>query len=456
MRITHAPVAAAIAFLAACSSQDYSAFQALAPQGAEVKVLDGATLIDGNGGEPLANARLVIVDGRVRYAGPAAAMPVPASAARTDLAGKYIMPGIINLHGHLGSVKGLVQDPANYTPENLSAQLKTYASYGVTSVISMGSDQPLILEFREKQRATGRPDTTRIFTAYRGFTGKDGYPTKAPGMAGVPFEVSKPEEVAAAVEELAAKKVDVVKMWVDDHLGKERKIPLDLCKAIIENAHKHGIKAVAHVFYLADAKKLVEYGLDGLVHSIRDKPVDDELINLMKNRGAWQAAATFTREASTFVYAKPSPMLDDPFFTRSVNPEVLTTLKSPEYQAKAAASPDTKVFPGFLKTAQENLKKLVEAGVKHGFGTDTGPPARFSGYFEHWEMELMAEAGLTPQQIIQSFSKNAAEFLGATKDLGTIEAGHWADLIVLDANPLADIKNSRTINAVYIGGNKVQ
>jgi imidazolonepropionase-like amidohydrolase len=449
------PALAAGFLLAGCGSQDYSAFQAIAPQGADVLVLDKATLIDGTGGTPVENARLVIVDGRIRYAGPGAGMAVPSNVAATDLSGKFIMPGIINTHGHLGNVSGLLQDPKNYTPDNLSAQLDTYASYGVTSVVSMGSDQPLVFEFREKQRA-GRPTTARIFTAFRGFTGKEGYPTKAPGMAGVPFEVSKPEEIAPAVKELADRKVDLVKIWVDDHLGKEKKIPIELCKVIIEEAHKHRLKVVAHIFYLDDAKKLVAAGLDGIVHSVRDKAVDSELIALMKNRGAWQAAATFTREASTFVYAKPSPMLTDPFFTRSVSADVLNTLRSPEYQAKAAASPDVKVYPDFLKTAQQNLRLLSEAGVNFAFGTDTGPPARFSGYFEHWEMQLMAEAGIATSKIIQSFSKNAAEFLGVSKDLGTLEAGHWADLVVLDKNPLFDILNTRTIHSVYIAGNKVK
>ncbi|MEZ5352833.1 MAG: amidohydrolase family protein [Bryobacteraceae bacterium] len=446
---------AGLAMLQSCSSEaDYTAFQALAPQGAEVKVLDNATLIDGSGSGPAPNSRLVVVDGRIRYAGPASGMAVPPNVEKTDLSGKFIIPGIINIHGHLGNVVGLVQDPKNFTAENLTAQLSTYASYGVTSVVSMGSDQPLIFQFRDQQRA-GRPRTTRIFTAFRGFTGKDGYPTKAPGMAGVPFEVSRPEEVEAAVKELAEHKVDLVKIWVDDHLGKEKKIPIELCKVIISEAHKHGLKVAAHVFYLDDAKQLVDAGLDGLVHSVRDKPVDAELINLMKNRGAWQAAATFTREASTFIYAKPSGMLNDPFFTRSISAETLATLKSEDFQKKAAANPDTQVFPEFLKTAQQNLRRLAEADVKYAFGTDSGPPTRFPGYFEHWEMELMADAGLTPRQIISSFSKNAAEFLGVSKDLGTLEPGHWADLIVLEKDPMADIRNCRSIASVYIAGNKI-
>jgi imidazolonepropionase-like amidohydrolase len=287
----------------------------------------------------------------------------------------------------------------------------------------MGSDQDLVFQIRAEQRA-GRPSVTRIFTAGRGFTGKDGYPISAPGMKGVPFEVETQAQVEAAVRQLADKKVDLVKIWVDDHLGKEKKISIELCQAIIANAHKHGLKVAAHIFYLDDAKKLIEAGLDGLAHSVRDKPVDDELIASLKKRGAWQEAATLTRELSTFVYAKPHPFLNDPFFTRSVAPDVLSTLKNAAYQKRAAADPDLSKYPAFLKTAQQNLKKLVDAGVKFGFGTDTGPPARFQGYFEHWEMELMVEAGLTPSQIITSATRNAAEFLKVSKDLRTLEVGH--------------------------------
>ena len=155
-----------------------------------------------------------------------------------------------------------------------------------------------------------------------------------------------------------------------------------------------------------------------------------------------------------FAYSKPSAMLDDPFFARAMDAETLRTLKSPAYQQRQANDKETHLWPGFLQTAQANLKKLYDSGVKVGFGTDTGPPARFSGFAEHWEMDLMAEAGLTPGQIIQTFSKNAAEFLGKSKDLGTLTKGHWADLVVLSKNPLENIKNARTIETVWVAGLK--
>jgi imidazolonepropionase-like amidohydrolase len=420
---------------------------------AETTVLDGFTLIDGSGRQPVPNAAMIVADGRIQWIGPQSELKVPSGAQVTHLTGKYVMPGIMNLHGHLGNTVDLVQDPKNFTRENVEKQLKLYASYGVTSVVSMGTDQDLIFQLHAEQRA-GRPRMTRIFTAGRGFTGTGGYPTTAQGMKGVPYEVASTADVDRDVAELAAKKVDLVKIWVDDHLGHDKKIPLDLAKAIIADAHQHGLKVAAHIFYLDDAKALIDAGLDGLAHSVRDKPVDDELIASMKRHGAFQEAATLTREMSMFVFAKPSPMLDDPFFTRGLTPGLLATLKSAEYQQKIAADPEYSRYPGFLEMAMHNLKKLSDSGVKIAFGTDSGPPARFPGYFEQWELQLMVESGLTPMQAITDATRHAAEFLRA-KGLGTLERGKWADLIVLGKNPLEDIRNTRAIEMVMIAGNKI-
>lgn len=420
---------------------------------AETSVYTGFTLIDGTGKPAQGNSAMIVDDGRIRWVGQVSSLKSPAGAATVDLKGKFVMPGIINLHGHLGNVIGLTQDPKNFTRENVEKNLHTYAMYGVTAMLSMGSDQELVYSMRAAQRQGGRPKTTRIFTAGRGFTGKGGYPTTAAGMKGVPYEVETKEQVDKDVAELASKKVDIVKMWVDDHLGKEKKIPLDLSSEIITAAHAKGFKTAAHIFYLDDAKALVDRGLDALAHSVRDKPVDQALIDSMKKHGAWQAAATLTREYSTFAFAKAPAFLDDPFFTRSISAETLATLKSPAYQQKIASDPDFAHYPGFLDMAKKNLKRLADAGVKYGFGTDTGPPARFPGFFEQLEMELMVEAGLTPMQVIVAATKSSAEFLGA-KDLGTLESGKWADFQVLSRNPLSSIKNSRSIESVFVAGNK--
>ena len=416
----------------------------------EIKVLKNFTLIDGSGRQPLAGAAMIIDAGRIVWVGPVAQLKAPAGAQTVDLTGKYVMPGIINLHGHLGNTVDLTQDAKFFTRENLEKNLETYASYGVTAMLSMGTDQDLIFQIRDRQRA-GRPSMTRVFTAGQGFIFKGGYG----GIAGVNQGVSSVGEVEPAVAAQARKKVDIIKLWMDDELGRFPKMPYPIAKAIIDDAHRRRLRVTAHIFYLQDAKQLADYGVDSLAHSVRDKPVDQALIESMKKHGVWQMAATLSREASMFIYASAPPFIGDPFFTRAVSPAALQTLRSPAYRESISSGPHFKEYPAFLETAKRNLKALADAGVKYGFGTDTGPPGRFPGYFEHWEMELMVEAGLTPMQVLTAATKNAAEFLEA-KDLGTLERSKWADLIVLDRNPLDDIKNTRTIDAVYIAGNRVK
>jgi imidazolonepropionase-like amidohydrolase len=416
---------------------------------AETKVLTHFTLIDGTGREPLPDAAMIVNNGRIQWVGAASMLKSPAGAEVIDLAGKYVMPGIINLHGHLGNVIDLTQNPKFFTRENLEKNLKTYASYGVTTVLSMGTDQDEIFKIRDEQRDSGRPLMTRVFTAGRGFTAKGGYG----GLAGVTFALDGNSQIDKDVAELKKEKVDIVKIWVDDHLGTMKKMPLDMSKGIIDSAHRQGLRVAAHIFYLQDAQQLTDAGVNGLAHSVRDKLIDPQLIASMKAQGTWQIAATLTREASMFVYGQTPPFADDPFFTRAVSPKVLSTLKDPAYQKKIASDKDFAEYPTFLENAKHNLKTLVDAGVKYGFGTDSGPPGRFPGFFEQWEMELMVDAGLTPQQVIAGATKNAAEFLQA-KELGTLERGKWADLIVVEKNPLADIRNTRSIDAVYIAGNR--
>jgi imidazolonepropionase-like amidohydrolase len=415
----------------------------------EVRVLKGFTLIDGAGRAAAGSSAMVIDNGRITWVGPTGQLKTPAGAETVDLAGKFVMPGIINLHGHLGNTVDLQQDAKFYTRDSVQKNLATYASYGVTTVLSMGTDQDLIFKIRDDQRS-GRPSVTRVYTAGQGMVFKGGYG----GLAGVTPQVATPAEAIAAVDAQAGKHVDIVKLWMDDHLGEFKKMPYDIAKAIIDTAHKHHLPVAAHIFYLDDAKRLVDFGVDGLAHSVRDKPVDEALIGAMKKHGAWQIAATLTREASMFAYAKTPDFAADPFFTRGVSAGVVQTLRSPAYQKTMAADPHMKLYPGFLENAMRNLKALADAGVPYGFGTDSGPPGRFPGFFEQWELELMVKAGLTPMQAIVAATGSAARFLNA-KELGTLEPGKWADLIVLDRNPLDNIRNTRAIHDVYIAGNRV-
>lgn len=416
-------------------------------------VIDGAQVWDGTGAAPVQDAVVVVKGDRIDAIGPRTAVTVPANARKVDAKGKTIIPGLINMHGHIGMTKGLKQSKENYTRENILAQLKQYARYGVTAVMSLGTDFEAMFELRGAAKADESPRAT-VFTAGRGFTGKNGYPAVLPGNAGLPVEVETVDEVKAHIQELARQKVDMVKIWVDDHWGHYVKIRPDLYKAIIEEAHKHNLRVMAHLFYLADAKGLVGAGLNGMAHSIRDREVDDALIKSLKENNSF-SVATLTREESTFIYAEPPAFLDDPFFVRWADAEVIKALKDPAWGKKVKADPDFPKYASQLKMGQKNLKKLFDAGVKLAFGTDTGPPARFQGFFEHRELELMVQAGLTAAQALKIATSSTAECLRAEKEIGTLEKGKRADLIVLDADPLENILNTRKINQVWIGGREV-
>jgi imidazolonepropionase-like amidohydrolase len=426
-----------------------------APSAPGALVLRNFTLIDGNGGAPLPNAALVAEGGRITWVGSAAQLKAPAGAAVQDLAGKYVMPGIIDLHVHVAESDGLVQDPKRtFTRENVEHDLRLYASYGVTSVLSMGTDQPLAYQIRDEQHARPASLTmARLFTAGRGFTVLDGFPTNQGNVPGVPYEVSDPKQAAGFVDELATHHPDVVKIWVDDRFGDFKKTPINLSTAIINEGHKHRLKVAAHVFYLDDAKQLVAAGLDAFAHSVRDTLVDDELIRLMKQHGTW-LIPTLTRDRTPFAWDQPAPYLNDPFFTHAAPPLFLKALQDPQYLKNMVADKYWSRYPGLLQNSEHNLKRLAGAGVRYAFGTDAGVPGRPPAYLDHWELQLMAEAGLTPTEIIKAATRSSAEFLGA-RDLGTVERGKWADLLVLTANPLADIANSRRIDSVYVAGNKV-
>src|SRR5262245_60075449 len=442
-----------LAILSSCTSQPPVPSSSPSPLVPATFVIDGAQIWDGTGSPPVQDAVLVVTGDRIEAVGARGSLKIPAGAKIIPAQGKTLIPGLINLHGHVGMTKGLKASRENYSKENILAQLKQYARYGVTTVMSLGTDFEPMFEIRGPAKAVEDPRTT-VFTAGRGFTGKNGYPAVLPGYAGIPREVDTVEQVKSNLDELARQKVDVVKIWVDDHWGHYQKLRPELYGAVITEAHKHNLRVMAHLFYLEDARKLVEAGLDGMAHSIRDREVDDSLIRLLKERKAF-AIPTLTREESTFIYANPPAFLDDPFFKKWVDSEVITTLKDPAYGKKVRSDPDFAKYEGQLMIAKKNLKKLWDAGVLVGFGTDTGPPGRFQGYFEHRELELMVQSGLTPSQALQAATSNAAECLHIAGDYGTLEAGKRADLLLLDANPLEDILNSRKINQVWIGGRPV-
>jgi len=413
-------------------------------------VLKGARLIDGTGRPAIENSVLVIEGDRVVAAGKAGAVSIPKDAVVQDLSGKTIMPALINLHGHLGlSSNGADAIPGHYTQENVVKQLNKYLSYGVATVASFGQDEDAIFSVRDGQHA-GNVGGARVYTAGHGFleyTGKS-YPNDSR------YRPQTADEARADVRELAVHHPDYIKMWVDDGLGHGTKMQPAVYQAIIDEAHKQHIRVFAHEFYLGDAKSLLAAGLDGFAHSIRDQPVDDDLIKTMKARNVF-LIPTLVRDEVLFAYADNLQWLNDPFFLAGLEPGALAIIRSPENIDKGRKDPDIAKYRAGLQMGKKNLKTLSDAGVKIAFGTDSGIPTRFPGYFEHRELQLMVEAGLTPMQAIVAATGTNAEILGGAKEFGTLQPGRKADFMVLDGNPLDDIHNTEKLSAVWQAGKTV-
>jgi imidazolonepropionase-like amidohydrolase len=397
-----------------------------------VKAFTGARVIDGTDRAPIDNATILVRGGRIVSVGPAASVTVPAGAERVALAGKHVIPGLVNAHGHVGNTVGMEQ--GHYSAENVQRDLHTYAAYGVTTVFSLGDDQEAGFKARDAQN-TPTLDRARLFVAG---------PVLAP---------KSPDEARKLVGDVAAMKADIVKIRVDDNLGATPKMPPEIYKAVIDEAHKKGMRVAVHLFYLEDAKAVLDAGADFIAHSVRDVDVDDALVGMLKRRDVCYCP-TFMREVSTFVYESTPPWFSDPLFLKHADMRAVAQLKEPARQAQMKNSTSAQRYKAGLEVANRNLKKLSDAGVKIAMGTDTGPPARFQGYFELMELEMEAKAGLTPKQVLASATRDAAR-CQKLNDVGTLEANKWADFVVLDADPLADISNTRKISAVYVAGNKV-
>jgi imidazolonepropionase-like amidohydrolase len=393
-----------------------------AQQGAPVKAFTGMRLVDGTDRAPVDNATILVRDGRVAAAGPAASVTIPAGAERVSLSGKHVIPGLINAHGH-----------AN----NVDKDLDTYAKYGVTTVFSLGNDgnAPAALAARDAQ-ASSSLSRARIYTSG---------PVINPATA---------EAARADVAKIAAMKVDNIKIRVDDNLGTTAKMAPEVYRAVIDESHKRGLRVMVHLFYLSDAKGVLDAGADLIAHSVRDLEVDSDLINKMKGRGIC-LSPTLMREVSTYVYESTPAFFSDPLFVKYSDPQWISQRKDPAFQAKTAKDPSGQRYKAALEVASRNMKKLADAGVPIAMGTDTGPAGRFMGYFELMELELMAKAGMTPKQVLLSATRDAARCHKVEADLGTLEAKRWADFVVLNADPLANVSNVRQIADVYIAGNKV-
>ncbi len=372
-----------------------------------VTAFEGARLIMGDG-QVIEKATLVVDGARIAQVGRTAEVRVPAGATRVDLAGKTVMPMIIDTHVHL-----------NRSRDALIRDLKLRAYYGVGAAMSLGTDNYDVLELR----AQTIPGAARFLSAGRGITMHE------PGRITIPHWISSAAEGRKAVEELAAQKVDIVKIWVDTRGGKYPKLTAEIYGAIIEEAHKRGLRVTAHIFDLEDAKGLIRAGIDAFAHGVRDKDIDDELVAMFKQR--------------------PNLILTPNLPDRGVKVDLewlRAGLPPEEFVKLEAANTDRPKVQAFYGIQARNLAKLNAAGVRITLGTDGNRP-----WGPHDEMLDMVLAGMTPMQVIVAATRNSAEFLRIS-DAGTLQAGKSADFIVLDANPLDDITNTRRISAVILRG----
>jgi len=420
---------------------------------AQTTALRGARVIDGSGGAAIDNAVIVIRDGRIVAIGPSAGTPVPSDAEVVDYTGKTIIPGLISDHSHVGIFVGLKAAPENYNRDSILRQLKQLEAYGVTTVMALGLNGPLFYELRPELHA-GRLPGADLFGADQGIGVVGGQPSAAVVPVGE-NQVSRPDTVEMAresIRQMAARKTDMVKIWLDSAGGLMPKLKPEVYSAVIDEAHKNGLRVAAHIYDLDDAKAVVRAGVDVIAHGVRDKPVDPEFIDMMKAQSLWYIP-TIVLDYTNFAFAEHPAWTREPFFQRALHPAVRAQLDDPDYRERTLGMPATAKNRAAVVTNKQNLKAIHDDGVRVGFGSDSGVGLRIPGVAEHLELALMVEAGLTPMQAMTNATSNAAALL-KLDDRGVLASGKLADLVVLDGDPIADISNSRRIHAIWHRGKK--
>ena len=381
--------------------------------------LENVRVVVGDGRAPIVNATVLIEGERIAQVGARDAVQIPPSAQRIDLAGKTIMPALIDTHVHVNQPRAaLIND------------LKRLAYFGVGTALSLGVDTG---DAPFEVKAQPIAGAARLLTAGRGITGPE------PGRETAPYWITTSEEAAQAVRENAARNVDMIKVWVDDRRGTVNKLPPDLYAAVIKAAHERELKVSAHIFALSDAKSLLKAQVDAFAHSVRDREVDDEFLALVRERRSLVLNPNLTSRG------EPTNLA---WLKSVIPPADLTALE----QKNVVRTQDQQSFA----IQANNLRRMKDAGVRIVLGTDTSFdfPGGNTPWAAHIEMEDMVAAGMTPTEVIAAATATAAEFLGL-RNVGTIEAGKVADLLVLDADPLVSITNTRRISAVYLRGEKV-
>jgi imidazolonepropionase-like amidohydrolase len=436
-------IALSAALLAGCSSQA----ETEAPSTGGVTVFEGARLIVGDGSAPVENSAFVVENDRFTTVGRRDAVTVPAGATRVDLTGKTVMPAMVDVHSHLGflDMANMSMSKQNFTRQNLTDHLERYAYHGFAAVCSFGTDMG-DLPFQMRDEII--PNGALYRTVGRGLA----YPGSGPGDPSrndVPYAVTTEAEARAAVQDLAPKKPDFVKIWVDDRNGTKQKLTPPLFRAAADEARRQGLPSVAHVFDLADAKELLKAGVEGFTHMVRDQPVDDEFVALLKARpNVWFTPNLGGMNRELRAESGRPRWADEPMVHETTPPQIINRRLDQLARTTAGANP-SRAFD------LQNTARLRAANVRLVLGSDAaGDSNRWLGATAHMELENFVAAGFTPAEAIVAATRTAAEVLRLDQ-LGTVASGKSADFIVLDANPLDDIANTRKIAQVYLRGRQV-
>ena len=417
-----------------------------------VVLYEGARLIAGDGSAPIADSAFLVENGAITKVGRKGELPAPRGAGRINLTGKTVLPTLINAHGHPGFQRGLTYSADNFTRENIIDDLNRALYFGVAAVQSQGIEKgEVTYQIRADQEA-GKLGGARLHIAGRGI----GAPNAGPGgaaYAGIAYEVTTEEQVRKAVQELAARKVNLIKIWVDDRNGRAPRLAPNLFRAAIDEGHKHGLQVNAHVFYHTDAVELVNAGIDALVHLVRDKEMDDALVASVVQHKVY-VMPNLSPEWSTYAELPHWLQDGDPLMTllqESTPPPVIARMKKAYGNRDSAAVERTRTQYAIL---QRSLAKLARANAKITLGCDTGLEDHLFGMSEQHELESMVKGGMTPMQVIVAATSRPAEYLKLAR-IGTLAPGMEADFLVLDANPLDDITNTQRISKIYIKGGEV-
>ena len=422
------------------------------PASAQTVLFEGARVIPGDGSPAIEDAALLIDGGTIARIGRKGDITAPAGAVRIDLTGKTVMPAIVSPHVHPGFQKGLSYSAENFTRETIMDDLNRALYFGISTVMSLGIEKGEVMYQIRADQAAGRLGGARLMLAGRGI----GAPNAGPGAAayaGIAYEITTQDQARSAVQELAARKVDAIKIWVDDRGGRAPSLPIALSRTVIEEGHRLGFKVTAHVFYHKDAVELAAAGINNFAHLVRDMEMSDALIATMNQKGIYVMPNIGAPERA--IHTAPPAWFEEPHLAgllRDTEPaELIARIRKSFTDRDAATAARNGRNYAIL---QKNVAKLSAAGARIILGSDTGLEDHPFGYAEQKELALMAEAGMTPSQVIVAATGRAAEFLGLA-DRGTLAPGKRADLLVLDANPLDDIRNTRRIAKLYIAGAEV-